>query len=273
MAAYFLMLPTADDILLLAVIFTALIMVAYTGRFIACSWTEGRSTETAITTGGALTLSGLLIGFVFSVSLSGYSAREKAEVREAQSVASAWQYTLLLPVAMQHKLHPLLQKYLDDRICFFKEVSAQGSRGWSRTAEDNQRQQWQLLVPEAIHAPGAVMASVLSAFSALMTTEKQTRAVWKRQIPDEAWLVLVVFAVSACFLTGQQYSQRDIRHFYLLLLPVLLSLVLFIIAEIDIPGTGIIRVTPDALEQLSAAMIPTGSGRCHGVSVPVHHVP
>jgi hypothetical protein len=106
-----------------------------------------------------------------------------------------------------------------------------------------------------------------------MTSQHQTSAVWKRQIPDAAWLVLIVFAASACFLVGHQYHERGVHHFYLLLLPALTSLVLFVIAEIDIPGQGIIRVMPDDLEQLSASLMAGSVGKSRYLSAPVHHVP
>lgn len=271
--AYFLMLPTADDVLLLSVIFSSLTMAAYAGRLTGHAQTPGTPAETGVITGATLTLSGLLIGFVFSVSLGGYSARGQADLRETQSIASAWQYTMLLPTATEMKVQPLLKKYLDERIHFFREETSPGGRGWLRMSEQSQQKLWQMVLPEAGHMPSPVMASVLSAFNALMTSQHQTRAAWKRQIPDATWLILIVFAASACFLVGHQHHERRAHHFYLLVLPVLTSLVLFMIAEIDIPGQGIIRVTPDDLEQLSMSLMAANPGKPHDLSVPVHHVP
>ncbi len=271
--AYFLMLPTVDDILLLAVIFSVLVMAAYAGRLTRHTHMKDASPEPAVITGATLTLSGLLIGFVFSVSLSGYSAREQAEVREAQSVAGAWQYTMQLPVATQQKVHPVLKKYLAERIRFFGEDTTLGGRVWSRMAEEKQWQLWRIITPEAERNPTPVMASVLAAFSAQMTAQQLTCAVWKRQIPDAAWLVLIVFAASACFLVGYHYHERGVHHFYLLLLPTLTSLVLFMIAEIDIPGQGIIRVMPDDLAQLAEFLAAKSEGTSHDLSMPVYHVP
>lgn len=273
MTAYFLMLPAADDVLLLAVIFSTLTMVAYAGKMTGRIQTESACAGPGGITGPTLTLSGLLIGFVFSVSLSGFSARGLAELQETQSVASAWQYTILLPAAMQREVQPVLRTYLDDRIHFFREETTPGGQSWVRMAEMSQQKLWQTVVTEAGHTPSPVMASVLSAFNSLMTSQHQTSAVWKRQIPDAAWLVLIVFAASACFLVGHQYHERGVHDFYLLLLPALTSLVLFVIAEIDIPGQGIIRVMPDDLEQLSVSLMAGSTGKSRYLSAPVHPVP
>ena len=273
MTAYFLMLPSADDALLLAVIFSTLTMAAYAGRIAGGSQKQSTSSGFAVMTGATLTLSGLLIGFVFSVSLGGYSARGMSELRETQSVASAWQYTMLLSPATQRELQPVLKKYLDDRIHFFQEETSVGGRSWSHMSEQSQQQLWQRVMMQAEYSPSAVTASVLSVFNALMTSQHQTCATWKRQIPDAAWLLLIVFATSACFLVGHHLDGGCVHHFYLLILPVLTSLALFMIAEIDIPGQGIIRVTPDDLEQLSMSLRAANPGKPHDLSVPVHHVP
>lgn len=273
MTAYFLMLPSVDDALLLVVIFLILTIAVYTGRMAGCAQTAHDLAGTTVITSATLTLSGLLIGFVFSVSLGGYAARGGAELRETQSIASAWQYSKLLPASLQREVQPVLKKYLDERIHFFREETSSGVRGWLRMTEQSQQKLWQMVAPEAGHSPTPVMVSVLSAFNALMTSQHQTRAAWKRQIPDAAWLLLIVFAGSACFLVGQQHPERRIHHFYLLLLPVLTSLALFMIAEIDLPGEGIIRTTPDDLDQLSASLMVSNSGQPHDLSVPIHHVP
>lgn len=273
MTAYFLMLPSADDILLLAVIFSALTMAAYTGRMAGRVQRDNDRAGAAVVTGATLTLSGLLIGFIFSVSLGGYSARGLAELEETQSVAGAWQYTTLLPATTQREVFPVLKKYLDDRIHFFREETTVGGRGWSRMAELKQRQLWQAVAPEAGRTPTPVMASVLAAFNGLIVSQHQTNAVWKRQIPDAAWLVLMAFAASACFLTGHLHHERGIHPFFNLVLPVLTSLVLFMIAEIDIPGQGIIRIVPDDLEQLADSLVADRHGKFQDLLAPVHHVP
>ncbi len=269
--AYFFLLPSADDILLLVVIFSTLIMSAYVGRFIYKSNVKVTTAEPVVITGATLTLSGLLIGFVFSVSLSGYSARGQAEVNEAQMAGSAIQYSSLLPDAMQKKVQPLLRKYVNDRIHFFREENDASGRGWDRETQESQQQLWRIVLPDKGHDLTPALSSVLKAYNALMTSRQKTNAVWKRQVPDAAWIVLLLFAMSACFLTGH---QEHAHPGYLLVLPLLTSMVLFVIAEIDIPGQGMIRVTPDDLEQVSARFLTDiPSADFYHLTMPVHHVP
>ena len=61
------------------------------------------------------------------------------------------------------------------------------------------------------------------------------------RIPAAAWALMFVMAVSSCLLVG--YGVRSARKAALLLmvLPLVVSLSLFLVAEIDSPRTGLIR--------------------------------
>lgn len=268
MLSYYFMLPAADDILLLAVILSLLIMSAYIGRYLSYSRDKIRTGGDIIVTAGTLSLSMLLIGFAFSVSINGFTTLKQAQVREAQTIEKAWQYSLLLPALAQPKAQGLLRQYLDQRIHFFRDNSLQGGRSWNQLSEDSQQKLWLLAVSEATHSTLPVMDTLLTAYSELRVSQQQTTAVSQRKLPDAAWLVIIVFAMAACCLTGQLQRQG----FSLLVLPVMISLSLFLVAEIDIPGEGIIRVMPDDLEHVLFTLPPVSAGTQHDSTHSVYHI-
>lgn len=270
MTAFFLTLPAADDLLLLAVIFTLLTLSALVGQSVSQTMAEEQTGGAVVLTGATLTLSGLLTGFVFSVALGGWAAREHAEVGEAMAIARAAEYVSLLPGTSGEEVAPLLRRYLDVRIRFYREQTPAGSRGWLHMAGDVQRRLWDRVSRAALREPGPLMPPVLSAFGALMASRQQAVAVWQRQIPDAAWAVLLLFAMSACFLVGHHPARGGRRNVYVLLLPGLTAVTLFMMAEIDLPGEGMIRVMPDDLEHLTltAGILQEGQTLQH----PVTHV-
>lgn len=272
MTEYFLMMPAADDVLLLAVMVSLLTMSAYIGLYMRYPGPEKMAGGGLIITVGGLVLSVLLTGFAFSVSINGYTARKQSQTREAQATARAWQYSALLPAQVQQKTQEVLRGYLDERIRFFRDDSVQGGRNWSHLAQGNQQQLWRLVSPEAARTPTAVMADLLSVFSELQASRQQTGAVWRRHIPDAAWLILILFSMTTCCLAGRQLAGRRKPVLYLLALPGLMSLALFMIAEIDTPGQGIIRVTPDDLEQVVFTLPSEGAGGKHDQAYSVYHV-
>lgn len=267
MMAYYFMLPAADDILLLVVMLSLLIMSAYIGRYLHYSRDNSHHGGNIIITAGALSLTVLLIGFAFSVSINGFISLKQSQIKEAQSIEKAWQYSRLLSAATQPKVQELLRKYLDQRIHFFRDNSLQGGRSWHQLSEGSQLQLWRLAVSEAMQSPLPVMDSFLTAYSELRVSQQQTTAVSQRKIPDAAWLVIIVFAMVACCLTGRQQRQG----LSLLVLPAMISLSLFLVAEIDTPGEGIIRVTPDDLEHVAFTLPPVITGANHDPTHSVYH--
>lgn len=272
MTEYFLMMPAADDVLLLAVMGSLLTMSTYIGLCMYHPRKAGMAGGGLVITVGGLVMSVLLTGFAFSVAINGYTARKQSQTREAQAAERAWQYTSQLPDDLQHKARGVLRDYLDERIHFFLDDSVQGGRSWSRLAQGNQQQLWQLVSPAVAKNPSAVMADLLAVFSELRASQQQTGAVWRRHIPDAAWLVLIMFSMSSCCLSGRLLSGQRKTVVYLLALPGLMSLTLFMVAEIDIPGQGIIRVTPEDIEQVAVTLPAEATGITHDGSHSVYHV-
>lgn len=267
MLSYYFILPAANDILLLAVMLSLLIMSAYIGHYLHYYRDNTSSGGNIVITVGALSLTVLLIGFAFSVTINGFTTLKQAQVREAQSIEKAWQYSQLLPASVQPKTQGLLRQYLDQRIHFFRDNSQQGGRSWSQLSEDSQQQLWLMAVSEATHSALPIIDSQLSSYSELRASQQQTSAVCQRKLPDAAWLVIIAFAMVACGLTGRLQRQGA----SLLALPVMISLSLFLVAEIDIPGEGVIRVTPDDLEHVAFTLLSVKTGVNHDPTYSVYH--
>ncbi|MGN5575494.1 hypothetical protein [Enterobacter sp. Lyrl_3] len=272
MMAYYFMLPAVDDILLLSVMLSLLVMSSYIGRYLRHYSRGNASTGNDIViTAGTLALSLLLIGFAFSAAINGFVMLKQSQVREAQAIEQAWQYTQLLPEPTLQKAQGLLRKYLDARIHFFRDSTLQGGRVWNRQSETSQQQLWELVVPETLRNTSPLMVPLLSSLSELRGSQQQTTAVNQRKIPDAAWLIILLFAMVACCMAGRQHADR--RHgLYLLVLPVMISLSLFLVAEIDIPGEGIIRVMPDDLEHVLFTLPPVSAGIKNDSTHSVYHI-
>ncbi|MEQ4958849.1 hypothetical protein [Enterobacter hormaechei] len=252
---YFLSPPSADNVLLLILSLVAFVMAAYAGR--TCMPGEVHE-ETDVIPGAVVSLAVLLTAVVFLVALDGYTGREQAQVREAQAAGRVWQYTGLLPQAQRSQAAVLLGEYLELRIRFYHESSGIGARTWMRLSQDRQMKLWHLAEDNAMTSPSPVAAKMLDAFSGLDAALQGTQAVWRRHIPDVIWAVLLLFAVSASFITGYQYRGMAVRPVFVLILPCLLSMSLFMVAETDLPGEGIIRVQPAELEWLAEQLPPAG---------------
>ncbi|MBI1451212.1 MULTISPECIES: hypothetical protein [Acinetobacter] len=225
--------------------------VAYAGKFFFKNHSPKFSDDQAkIVLGAILSLLGLLIGFVLSISINGYNDRQKTEENEMLVISSAFQRTQLLDSPQKEKAEKLLHEYLDARIEFFNADSLLENKEWRITSTEKQKQLWDIAVNEARETPNPVISSVLASYSDLYLSQEKTTVSWRDQIPKIVWALLIFFAVVSNILIGYNARQEQKMNLMILVLPFLMALSLFIISEIDVPGKGVIHVTPDDLLSL-----------------------
>ncbi|MDQ8934472.1 bestrophin-like domain [Acinetobacter rudis] len=206
--------------------------------------------QAKIVLGAILSLLGLLIGFVLSISIGGYNERQKTEENEMVVIGAALQRTQLLASPQREQAEKLLHQYLDARIEFFRADNRAENKKWRITSVKKQTELWEIAVAEANQAPNPVIASVLTAYNDLYISQEKTTVSWRYQIPNIVWALLIFFAIVSNFLIGYNARKEQGINTIILLLPFLITMALFIIAEIDIPGKGVIHVTPDDLLSL-----------------------
>lgn len=231
--------------------FILLSSAAYCGKYALRNHrTTFNDDQAKIVLGAILSLLGLLIGFVLSISIGGYNERQKTEENEMVVIGTALQRTQLLDIAQQQQAKILLHQYLDARIAFFQSETQLDNKNWRLISAEKQNQLWAIAVTEANKAPNPVTASVLSAYNDLYISQEKTTVSWRYQIPNIVWALLIFFAIFSNFFIGYNARKEQGMNLLMLVLPFLTTLALFIIAEIDIPGKGVIHVTPDDLLSL-----------------------
>ncbi len=222
--------------------------------------------ELKIVLGATLSLFGLLMGFILSIAISGYNTRIAAEENEAIAIGNAFQRTTLL-LSDAHKAHAekLLHDYLNLRIRFFETANEDIQARIRMESIQTQTHMWTLISNIAKQNPNPVMASALNACNDLYTAQQKTMASWRHQIPGAAWVILILFGMCSNFLIGYNMHSKTGSSSLLLVVPAITSLALFMISEIDIPGKGMIHVTPHNLE---AVKVTIGEGGLAPSKVP-----
>ncbi len=251
-----------DSILLFVITFVLLILSAYIGKYIfkrKSGHEEVADDEAKIILGAILSLLGLLIGFVLSISINGYNNRQQTEENEAIAIGTAYQRAQLLNADDRNKASQLLQQYLEARIEFFKSGISDENSQWRMFSLEKQNQLWEIAVKEANQSPNPVVASVLTAFSDLYLSQQKTMASWRHQIPNATWFLLIFFAICSNVLIGYNIRGTKGKNWLILILPSLTTLALFMIAEIDVPGEGMIHVVPDDLVLLQEFLFKDGA--------------
>jgi hypothetical protein len=202
--------------------------------------------------GATLTLLGLIIAFTFSMAVSRYDQRKNYEEQEANAIGTEYVRADLLPAADAAKARALLRSYLDQRLLHYQSRNEQELQQINAQTARLQSEMWSTVATPAAAQPTPVAALILAGMNDVLNSQGYTQAAWWNRIPLAAWTLLMTISIFCNLLVG--YSAHGRSAFLLLILPIALSLSLFLIADIDSPRRGVIRVHPYNLESVAASL-------------------
>jgi hypothetical protein len=199
-----------------------------------------------------LTLLGLLIGFSFSMAIGRYDQRKNYEEEEANAIGTEYVRADLLPEPFQSKVQGQLVQYLDLRI---QRYQAHASNDITELAEKTGRLQvdmWKEVKTAALASPTPVMATVVTGMNDVLNRQGYTQAARLNRIPIPAWGLMASIALFSNFLIG--FGAKN-RHFIMfLIVPLAIAVSFLLIADIDSPQGGLIRVEPQNLISLAGSL-------------------
>jgi len=202
--------------------------------------------------GGTLTLLGLLIGFSFSMAVNRYDQRKNYEAQEANAIGTAYFRADLLPAADASKVRSLLKSYLDQRILAYKSGTEQQFSENSAQTARLQNGLWSAVTRPVAVQPTPIGARILDSLNDVFSSQTYAQAAWRNRIPISAWILLIAISILCNLLVG--YGAHGRSAFLLFVLPIALSISLFLIADIDSPYRGVIHVLPQNLESLADSL-------------------
>jgi len=200
-----------------------------------------------------LTLLSLIIGFTFSMAIDRFDQRKTLEEAEANSISTAVMRTDLFPVDARPEIKKLLTEYLDQRILFYHAEESALAPIKARTAA-LQNKLWSVTAEIANANPTPVVALAVTSISDALSAEGHSQGASWNTIPSSAWWLLAVIAICANLMFGFGSHHFNSHRSILFTLPVIISITFFLIADIDSPRSGNIRVVPENLLNLAQTL-------------------
>jgi hypothetical protein len=159
----------------------------------------------------------------------------------------------LLPAEDASRVRELLRKYCDERISYY--LARDELRVGQIDADTGrlQAELWSVVARVATAQPTPTVGLAVSGMNDVLNSQGYTQAAWLNRIPFTAWMLMALISIACNLLLG--YGEHRTTAF-LLILPVIVSTSLFLIADIDSPRTGIIRVQPHNLLSQCQSMKP-----------------
>jgi len=246
--------PTHYPVLVFAAAFVFLSLASETGAWLrrrTSGVSDERNEALSLILGATLTLLALIIGFSFSMATNRYDQRKAFEEAEANAIGTELLRADLLSPADASSVRKLLGDYLDQRIAFY--INKDDMR---RTRIDERISQleanlWAVVRVPAQAQPTPIAALVLAGMNDVINSQGYTQAAYWNRIPTAAWFLLAAIALCSNVLFG--YRVRNAGKLSLVL-PLVVSISLLLIADIDAPRHGLIHVSPQNLESLARSI-------------------
>jgi hypothetical protein len=201
-----------------------------------------------------LTLLGLIIGFSFSMAINRYDQRKNYEEAEANAIGTEYVRADLLSAADAARVRTILRDYLDQRILFYQTRDQHDLQQIDARTAKLQTELWSAVQVLATARQTPVLALVLSGMNDVLNSQGYTQAAWWNRIPIGAWGLMAAVAICCSLLVGYTAHRAVEGYIRLMILPLILSIAFFLIADIDGPRRGVIRVLPLNLISLAQSL-------------------
>jgi hypothetical protein len=203
-----------------------------------------------------LTLLALIIGFTFSMAIDRHDQRELLEESEANAIGTEYIRADLLPPKLATDTQELLKQYLDQRILFYTRHSSEQVQEINQKTNAIQQILWNRILPIARMNQSPTIALVVSGMNDVFNTQGYVQAAWWNRIPNTAWALMTAIAICANLLVGfgARNFKKNIALF--MIFPFVIAVSFFLIADIDSPRGGVIRIEARNLITLKNALNP-----------------
>jgi len=206
--------------------------------------------------GATLGLLAFILAFTFGLAASRFDNRRQLVLDEANAIGTTYLRAGMLPERGQ-QIRDLLRDYVDARL---EAVQPGKLAEGIRRSEDIQQKVWEEAETVGQKNPNSIVIGlfVQSLNETIDLHAKRIQAGIRSRIPGAIWVGL--FSVAVLSLTAMGYLEGlagTRRSLAILAVAVAFSVVIELIADLDRPQEGILRVSQQALLDVQRSMAPS----------------
>lgn len=251
-----------SSIAIAVVLFAAIIVcneVGYRGgRFVQKNTDEEVKVFTGSIQASILGLLALLLGFTFSMSMQRYDNRSMALIDEANAIGTAVLRVQLLPAEFKDDANALFRNYVDLRLEIgqLDITKVDARKAYDKKIADVQNALWTLAVAATNVDPRPVTTGVfVKALNDVIDSQGRRNALLQMQVPEVVLLLLFIVFISSGGMMGFSAGLSGKRIFApIILVSLLITLIVFIIIDLDRPKRGLIQVNQSVMVNLRDAI-------------------
>lgn len=223
---------------------------------------DEKESPVASIAGSILGLGAFLLAFTFGIVSNRYDAKKELVREEANAIRTTWLRSEFLPDADRAETRGLIRKYLETRLEFAqaRDFDPERAKVLLAEAEEAQARLWEIAVTNARKDMNSDVAALYIESLNELFGIHALRVIQGLQarIPVVIWIVLLAITAlgmsAVGYQTGIAGSKRSLVR---PILAVSFALVIALIADLDLPGGGFIRVPQQPLIDVQTWMYKT----------------
>jgi len=176
------------------------------------------------------------------MAINRHDQREIFEEGEANAIGTEYLRADLLPPKSAAATKELLLQYVDQRILFYSRQSPEKIEEIRSKTDQLQTALWNEILPTARTQHTASIALVASGMNDVLNSQGYVQAAWWNRIPLTAWALMTAIAICANLLVGFGARNFEKNVGLFMIFPFVISVSFFLIADIDSPRSGVIRI-------------------------------
>jgi len=176
------------------------------------------------------------------MAIDRHDQREIFEEGEANAIGTEYLRTDLLPPKASAATKDLLLQYIDQRILFYSKQSPEKIQEIRSKTDQLQMALWNEILPVARTQDTPSIALVTSGMNDVLNAQGYVQAAWWNRIPYTAWTLMAAIALCANLLVGFGARNFQKNTALFMIFPFVVSVSFFLIADIDSPRSGVIRI-------------------------------
>jgi len=198
---------------------------------------------------GLFVLISLLIGFTLSLAANRYFDRRSLAVQDAISIRTTYHRAATLPQPYREHSQTLLREYVAARRELTRDYLSTDKPALDRS-QGIQNQLWTDAAAVAEFDRNDITGGYISSLNEMIDVHEKRIAASENRVPLTIWALIICVSLIAAFTRGLTLMSRS--WFNLVLVPLTIAVVVALIADLDTPGRGFIRIEQKAMQRLDA---------------------
>jgi hypothetical protein len=243
--------PLELAILLAVVLALVLELGRRVGSHLQIQEEPNRKEQMATIRDGLFLLVSFVLGFTLALGAARFAERRSLLVEEAISIGTTYLRAGTLPQPYRDHSRSLFRAYVDSRLDLGSaDIDDADFTEASNRSKHVQQELWSDAAGVAQSDRTAVTAAYMNSLNEMIDLHEKRVAAFENRIPPPIWLLIASVAAIAVFSRGMTLTARF--WLTLVIIPLTLAIVVGLIADLDAPSNGLIRLDQRVMQRLKA---------------------